>query len=143
MIRRMTQSDLDPVYAIEKRCFTASWSRETFEKSLASEACRFLVTEEDGRILGYAGIYLAPEEAELFSIACDPEEQRRGVASGLMDEIFLILKKEGAKKLYLEVRASNEAAKELYRKYGFCELGVRKEYYQNPTEDAILMAAFV
>ena len=143
MIREMTKKDLDTVYAIENRCFSSGWSRDTFEKSLASEACRFLVSEENGKISGYAGIYLAPEEAELFSIACDPSEQRKGIASGLMDEIFHILQIEGAKKLFLEVRSSNEAAKKLYRKYGFKEIGIRKEYYQKPTEDAVLMAAFV
>ena len=140
MIRPMTPEDLDQVMEIEKRSYTSGWARATYEKSLASPSCRYLVEEEENRICGYAGIYLAPEEAELFTIACDPKYRRKGIASRLMDALLHILKDENIRAFFLEVRSSNEPAKSLYKKYGFTQTGIRKQYYRDPEEDALLMA---
>ena len=139
MIRAMTEADLIEVLTIEEQSFSLPWSRSAYEESLGKDYYRFTVEETDGKIRGYAAIYLAPQEAELLRIAVDSAERKKGIAQKLLDAILKYLKEAEAEKLFLEVRSSNEAALRLYQKTGFHSIGIRKGYYENPKEDAVLM----
>ncbi len=136
MIRDAENKDLDQILNIQNQCFSGGWSRETFEKSLASENCRVLVEEEEGTLRGYAVVFVEQNEADLFALATAPAFRKKGIASSLLDTIQNSF---GIKKISLELRASNEAAKQLYLKYGFRVDGIKKGYYADPPEDAVLM----
>ncbi len=136
MIRDAVNKDLDQILNIQNQCFSNGWSRETFEQSLASENCRVLVEEEEGTLRGYAVVFAEQNEADLFALATAPAFRKKGIASSLLDTIQNSF---GIKKISLELRASNEAAKQLYLKYGFRVDGIKRDYYTAPPENAILM----
>lgn len=102
-----------------------------------------LVAELEGqvaaKILGFSVFYRVDEEAELWNIAVTPRYRRQSIARALLQSAFPILSAAGAKKLFLEVRCSNRPAMELYHSVGFTLLARRKEYYHNPTEDALVL----
>lgn len=136
----MTESHLPAVAALEKRCFPADpWSENVFRQALDSPDTAILLAEgEDGALLGYAVLYTVLDEGNLDNIAVAPEFRRQGVGDALLSALAGYAREHLAR-LMLEVRASNAPALTLYRKYGFAEVGRRKNYYDNPREDAILM----
>ena len=135
----MDRSHVPQVAALEKACFSTPWSEASLEQILFDPQASFIVAEaEDGYILGYAGLHVVLDEGYIDNIAVEQDARGHGVASALLD----VFCRFGAAKLAfltLEVRASNEPAIGLYQKYGFREVGRRKDYYQHPKEDAILM----
>lgn len=139
-ITPMTPDHLPAVAALERRCFPADpWSEAMFRQALDSPDTAVLLAEgEDGALLGYTVLYTVLDEGNLDNIAVAPEFRRQGVADGLLSALTGFAREHLAR-LMLEVRASNAPALALYRKYGFAEVGRRKNYYQNPREDAILM----
>lgn len=136
----MTPAHLPAVAALEKRCFPADpWSENLFRFALDSPNSTILLAEgADGVLLGYAVLYTVLDEGNLDNIAVAPEFRRQGVADALLSTLTGFARGHLAR-LFLEVRASNAPALTLYRKYGFAEVGRRKNYYDNPREDAILM----
>ena len=139
IIRNMCLADMDQVMIMERLCFTLPWPRGAFEGELTQNAmARYLVVEIDGRIAGYAGIWLIFDEGHITNIAVHPDFQRRGVASALLQRILSNAKACGIEACTLEVRRSNLAAQKLYEKYGFLPEGVRKGYYTDTKEDALL-----
>lgn len=136
----MTPAHLPAVAALEKRCFPADpWSENLFRFALDSPNSTILLAEgEDGVLLGYAVLNTVLDEGNLDNIAVAPEFRRQGVADALLSALTGLARGHLAR-LFLEVRASNAPALTLYRKYGFAEVGRRKNYYENPREDAILM----
>lgn len=136
----MTPAHLPAVAALEKRCFPADpWSENLFRFALDSPNSTILLAEgADGTLLGYAVLYTVLDEGNLDNIAVAPEFRRQGVADALLSTLTGFAREHLAR-LFLEVRASNAPALTLYRKYGFAEVGRRKNYYKNPREDAILM----
>lgn len=139
IIRNMTLADLDQVMDMEKRCFTLPWSRGAFEGELTQNAmARYLVAEVEGRVAGYAGIWLIFDEGHITNIAVHPSFQRRGIASLLLERVLSNAKACGIEAVTLEVRRSNLPAQRLYEKYGFQPEGVRKGYYTDTKEDALL-----
>lgn len=136
----MTPAHLPAVAALEERCFPHDpWSEHTFRQALDSPDTAILLAEgEDGALLGYAVLYTVLDEGNLDNIAVAPECRRQGVADALLSALAGYAR-EHLERLMLEVRASNAPALALYRKHGFAEVGLRKNYYQNPREDAILM----
>jgi len=139
VIRGMTLADMDQVMIMEKLCFTLPWPRGAFEGELTQNAmARYLVAEIDGRIAGYAGIWLIFDEGHITNIAVHPDFQRRGVASALLQRVLSNAKACGIEACTLEVRRNNLAAQKLYEKYGFLPEGVRKGYYTDTKEDALL-----
>lgn len=137
----MTPAHLSAVAALEKRCFPADpWSENVFRQALDSPDTAILLAEgEDGALLGYAVLYSVLDEGNLDNIAVAPEFRRQGVADALLSALAGLCRERELVHLMLEVRASNDPALALYRKYGFAEVGRRKNYYPNPREDAILM----
>ncbi len=138
-IRRMMPEDLDQVAAIEKLNFGVPWTREGFASSLEREEGLFLAAEENGKILGYIGAVLAPPEGDITNVSVHPEAAGRGIGGALVEELLRQTEKKGVTSLFLEVRKSNEAAIHLYQKRGFQQVGIRKNYYHEPLEDARIM----
>lgn len=136
----MTKERLPAVAALEQVCFPADpWSVELFQAALDNPNTSILLAEgEDGALLGYAVLSVILDEGNLDNIAVAPEARRRGVADALLSALTGF-GREHLAALLLEVRASNVAAIALYKKHGFAAVGRRKNYYEAPREDAILM----
>ena len=140
LIRRMRLKDVDAVAAIEQATFARPWSRESFRQELTRNvAARYLVAEEDGRVIGYAGAWLILDESHVTNIAVAENARGRGIGRRMTEELLRILSNLGASYATLEVRVSNERAQHLYRSLGFISVGKRKRYYEDNNEDAFLM----
>ena len=140
VIRFMRLKDVDAVATIEQETFARPWSRESFRQELTRNAvARYLVAEEDGKILGYAGAWVILDESHITNIAVRKEARGRGIGKKLTSELLQILSNLGACYATLEVRVSNERAQNLYKSLGFISVGKRKRYYEDNNEDAFLM----
>lgn len=140
IVRPMTTRDLDQVALLEEQCFSVPWSKAVFQVSLQEPHHRFLVAEEDGAILGYAGCYIILDEADVTNIAVSEKIRRLGVGRTLLQALKNVVRDAGAETLFLEVRESNDPAIRLYTSEGFTQVGRRKDYYEDPREDALLYA---
>ena len=138
-IRFMTEADLEQAAAIEAACFRESWSLDLLSSGFENKWNLYLAAEEDGRLAGYGAVCVIAGEGEIQRIAVHPSWRRMGVGRKLMEAMEACAAKQGAPDLILEVRAGNEAALGLYQSYGFVQEGLRRGYYRNPEEDAILM----
>lgn len=138
-IKEMCPSDLDEVAALEKEIFTMPWSKAGFEESLEQEAAMYLICRKDGVLAGYCGLRQSFEEAEITNVAVAPGYRRQGVASALLGRLMEWGEKRGIRRYILEVRTGNEAALRLYEGLGFCRVGIRKNFYERPWEDAVIM----
>ena len=135
----MTSEHLDQVADIERLCFSDPWSRRMLSEHLENECAATLVAQgADGTVLGYAGLLVVLDEGYIDNIAVEEAARRHGVGDALLD-VFCRFGQAHLSFLTLEVRASNAPAIALYRKHGFQEAGRRKNYYQQPREDAIIM----
>ena len=135
----MDRSHLESIAALERQSFYAPWSITMLEEELFNPQASFLVAEgENGQVLGYAGLQVVLDEGYIANIAVDPKWRRQGLAGELL-EVYCRFAQAHLAFLTLEVRASNEAAIALYVKHGFVQAGVRKNYYQDPKEDALIM----
>lgn len=131
--------DVQGIHAIEVACFSCPWHAVDIAIFLTSPDCVMLVAEEDGQILGYAGMRMVLDEGQIQNVATAPDARRRGVADALLSELFVLGKANALAMYTLEVRASNAAAQALYAKHGFAMVGRRRGYYTAPSEDAVLM----
>jgi [ribosomal protein S18]-alanine N-acetyltransferase len=140
-VREATDADIDTISAIEKASFSDPWPRGGFEPLVRAPHCLFLVAEEKpGELSGYSVARWVEDEAELLNIAVADELRGRGIGGRILDYLMAALEKKGIRHIFLEVRDSNVAARELYRSRGFRELSRRTGYYRRPTEDAIVLA---
>ena len=140
MIRKMTLDDIEQVIAIDRVSFSLPWPERSFRFELTDNpASRCWVAEVDGKIAGMIVVWLIVDEVHVATIATHPDFRRQGIAKNLLSHALQHLSTEGAQSSFLEVRASNLAAQDLYRKFGFEESGVRRRYYRDNDEDAILM----
>lgn len=140
ILRDMSESDLDAVLRIEREVHAHPWTAGNFSDALRSKyVCK--VYEHEGQMLGYAVLMLAVDEAELLDIAIAAGQQRHGWGRKLLEEMMALARRQNMQRMVLEVRASNLAAIALYRKAGFSNIGLRRDYYpaENGREDAILM----
>ena len=140
LIRRMTIDDVPTVAAIEAATFPTPWSEDAFRKEITDNpVARYLVAEKDGAVIGFAGAWIILDESHITNIAI--EESRRGLGCGraLTTALMQYLSNLGAAYATLEVRRSNLRAQNLYKSLGFVELGVRKRYYEDNREDALIM----
>ena len=138
-IRSMQKDDVKCVCELEREIFSCPWTKKGFEDSLRLTCTVFLTAEEDGVVLGYAGMYVSLDEAEITNVAVAAAHRRRGVGTLLVNRLKEEAKKRGIVKIALEVRTSNRSARRLYEQCGFVKRGVRKSFYEAPTEDADLM----
>ena len=135
----MDRSHIPAIAALERECFSRPWSEAALSEELYNDTACFLVAEgEDGTVLGYAGLHVILDEGYIDNVAVDPRYRRQGVADALLD-VFCRFGAEKLAFLTLEVRASNAPAIALYEKHGFYEVGRRKDYYDDPKEDALLL----
>lgn len=138
-VRSMSSADLLDVMLIERRSFSVPWEEPTFRGLMRRPSVALLVAELDDRVAGYSVTWFTDDAAELGDIAVLPELRGRGIGSLLLRESITLAAGRGARFLHLEVRHGNEVARRLYEKAGFDVAGVRKEYYTEPVEDAIVM----
>lgn len=139
-IRPMAAEDVDAVAAIEHEAFSSPWKAETFAGLIDRDGMELLVMEgPDGAVMGYAVLWCILDQGELANIAVRPEDRGKGLGAVLLEEVLSVSRARGVASLYLEVRASNHAAIALYERFGFRDVGRRRAYYQNPTEDARVM----
>ncbi|HZJ25059.1 MAG TPA: ribosomal protein S18-alanine N-acetyltransferase [Anaerolineales bacterium] len=139
-IRKMMLDDIEQVVAIDRVSFSLPWPERSFRFELTDNpASRCWVAEVDGKIVGMIVVWLIVDEVHVATIATHPEFRRQGIAKNLLSYALQHMSTEGAQSSFLEVRASNLAAQDLYRKFGFEESGVRRRYYRDNDEDAILM----
>ena len=135
----MTAEHIPQIAALERACFSRPWSEESLQGELWNDSAVIIVAEgEDGSVLGYAGLQTVLDEGYINNVAVDEKYRRQGIA----DELIAAFVRFGHAKLAfltLEVRASNAPAIALYAKHGFAEVGRRKNYYDDPKEDALLM----
>lgn len=137
-LRTMTAADVEALTAIEQTCFSDAWS-ERMVRDLADSIWDEVWVLEAEDILGYINYRFIAGEGELMRIAVLPEYRGHGYSKVLMDAMMEAAAKNQITDLTLEVRAGNESAIGLYKAYGFAEEAVRKKYYHNPTEDALIM----
>ena len=138
-IRPMTMEDCSQVAAIEAASFSMPWSIHAFEDSIGRENYRFFVVEENGEILGYCGFLYVLDEGEIPNVCVKESARQRGIGRQMMEALLEAAKSCGLSVLFLEVRESNQAARRLYESLGFIQNGMRKNFYELPTEDAVLM----
>lgn len=140
--RPMDRKDLARVTEVERASFSMPWTREAFGRLLdrPEVLCRVLEREEDPRVVGHAIVWRLAEEAELANIAVAPEARGRGLGGVLLDAVLDEVHGWGVRRVFLEVRRSDGRAQHLYRSRGFRRLGVRRNYYRRPREDAVIMA---
>lgn len=135
----MTEEHIPQIAALERACFSHPWSEDALRDELWNDSAVVVVAEgEDGTVLGYAGLQTVLDEGYINNVAVDPRFRRQGVAGQLV-EAFLRFGAARLAFLTLEVRASNAPAIALYEKYGFAQAGRRRDYYDDPREDALLM----
>jgi len=135
----MTAGHIPQIAAIERACFSHPWSEEMLREVLWNDAAVMVVAEgEDGAVLGYAGLQAVLDEGYIDNVAVAPAFRRRGIADALLSA-FVRFGREKLAFLTLEVRESNLPAIALYQKHGFRAAGRRKNYYDDPKEDAVIM----
>ncbi len=138
-VREMLAKDVDEVARIEQQSFSRPWSRQAFLDALALGNTYFLVAEENGKILGYAGMYVAIDEGEVTNVAVRSQERCRGIGGMLLDALKKEAERRALARLVLEVRVSNEGAIRLYERKGFQNRGIRRQFYDCPKEDAYIL----
>ena len=139
----LSEKDIDEVERIEKESFSEPWSRDAFEDATDNGFhriyCLKLGTENADITVAYIGWAVVSGEAEITNVAVDAKFRGKGCGNELMKHAMAAFEKEGVEKIFLEVRAGNAPAIGLYEKFGFRGIGVRKNFYRFPTEDAIVM----
>lgn len=139
-IRMMDLIDMDGVLEVENRSFSAPWTREAFYQEIVkNQFAYYFIASIGGKIVGYCGLWVVVENANITNIAVDPDYRKQGIGEALMQGAVDMARMLGAEKLSLEVRVSNEGAQHLYRKFGFQPGGIRKNYYTEDQEDALVM----
>lgn len=138
-IRKATRDDIPALCALERECFSMPWVEKSFEDFFSLDFTDALaaVDMSDGKVVGYAGLYRSGNEGDITNIAVTASMRRKGVGRALIEGLKSL---EGIENLFLEVRISNSPAISLYEGQGFKKDGVRKNFYSNPREDAILMS---
>lgn len=140
IIRQATVEDVDDIYEIETLCFPDPWSRDALVYEFTENPRAFyIVAELDEKVVGYAGLWWIADEGHITNVAVKPGYRNRHIGEGIINVMIDFTSQEGIKHHTLEVRPSNTAAINLYQKFGFRTEGIRKEYYANNKEDALIM----
>lgn len=142
VLRQMTTDDLDSVLALEVALFGAeAWSRQMLAGELAQQPASryYLIAEEDGTVVGYAGLMTGGGQADVLTIAVATVRWGQGIGSELIAALLAESVRRGCTEIFLEVRADNTRAQRLYQRWGFAEIGIRRGYYQPSGTDAIVM----
>ncbi len=142
VIDRATLADLDEILELERQCFPTPWSREAFAREIGREddVALYVAARDGDELVGYSGMWVLPAEAHLCTIGVSPRHRRKGLGQRILLHMIDEAAQRGAARLVLEYRLSNLAAHDMYSKYDFRLLGVRRNYYRDglKTEDAIV-----
>ena len=139
ILREMLIDDLEQVMEIERELFHVPWTREGFFTFLTREDAMFLVVEEKEQILGYCRLLMVLDEGDITNVAVRRDRQKEGIGNFLMESLIRLAAERGVTTIHLEVRVGNDRAIRLYERNGFTRDGIRKGYYSDPAEDALLM----
>lgn len=135
----MNEHHVPQIALLERECFADPWSQQSIASELHNPLSLWLVAQEGQTLLGYVGSQTCLDETDMMNIAVSPASRRQGVARALIEALVSALRQHGSKQLTLEVRASNGPARQLYESLGFLQVGLRKNYYRNPKEDALIL----
>ena len=135
----MTSAHVAQIAELEKRCFNDPWSENSIASELNNRLSCWLVALEGDVVIGYVGSQTVLGETDMMNIAVHPDYRNQGVAKKLIQNLMDIISEQGSHSLMLEVRQSNEPAKNLYASLGFETVGIRKNYYRNPKENALIL----
>ena len=135
----MNEHHVSQIALLERECFADPWSQQSIASELHNPLSVWLVAQQGQTLLGYVGSQTCLDETDMMNIAVFPASRRQGVARALIDALVSALRERGSKQLTLEVRASNGPARQLYESLGFLQVGLRKNYYRNPKEDALIL----
>ena len=138
-IVRMAETDVDEVHGIELKVFADPWSKQAFMSDLKNDFAYPVVARCEKKIAGYASLYQAADEMQIGNIAVAPDFHQRGIGTRMLEFILQLARDNHKNLVVLEVRQSNTAATNLYKKFGFKIAGKRKYYYHKPVEDALIM----
>lgn len=139
VISEMTPEDVGEVARLEREIFSLPWSEEGFLSSLRSKDTLYLKVTLEDRVIAYCGLLQSFDEADITNVAVSSAFRGRGVGFAMLQELMARGRARGIARYTLEVRAGNDAAIALYRRLGFCSVGVRKNFYEKPREDALIM----
>ena len=135
----MTEADCEKTELLMKKCFSIPWSVESLKEMFHTEGYSSFLAKEGEEVVGYVGMKMVLDEADITNVAVLPSHRKRGIARKLLEQLLDEAKRQSLHSIYLEVRTSNVAAITLYEHAGFKQVGQRKNYYDNPREDARLM----
>ena len=138
-ITNMTNAHVAQIAELEKRCFNDPWSETSIASELNNRLSSWLVALEGDVVGGYVGSQTVLGETDMMNVAVHPDYRKQGIATELIQTLIDTLSKQGSHSLMLEVRQTNEPAKNLYKALGFETVGIRKNYYRNPREDALIL----
>lgn len=139
-IRKMRKEDIDEVYQIECQSFSAPWTKESLFYELEQNLfAKYVVVELEDQVIGYCGLWVVMDDAQITNIAVHPDYRGRKIGEALLRFAIQLSREMKAKRLSLEVRVSNHIAQSLYKKVGFEPGGIRKNYYTDNQEDALVM----
>ena len=139
LIRRIEESDIAELYNIERLSFTSPWSFKSLMSELTNPLAVYFAAELEGQVVGYIGMYKILDEGHITNLAVKPAYQLLGIAKRLLNTLCDFAEKNNMSLLTLEVRPSNYPAISLYESFNFKNVGMRKNYYSAPTEDAYIM----
>lgn len=139
VVRNITEADVDQVFALEQAIFSSPWTRTAIMTEVISPKCHYKVIDRDGEILGYAGLWKVIDEGHITNIAVKEGYRNKGLGRMLIEALVEECRKLDVDRYTLEVRVSNEPAIALYKSLGFETAGVRKNFYDKPKEDALIM----
>lgn len=129
------------ILTVEQECFSAPWSEKMFKEEISGKFSHYYVAEVDGHAVAYMGMWSLSGEGHITNVAVSKAFRRQGIAKALISHFIKIAGQENLEFMTLEVRSSNEAAISLYKSFGFVDVGLRKNYYENK-EDAYLLTKF-
>jgi [ribosomal protein S18]-alanine N-acetyltransferase len=137
----MTDNDVNGVFNISNSCFSMPWSMESIKSELNNPLAKYIVAKDtdSNLVIGFVGVWIVVGEGSITNIAVHPDYRKQGIGAKLLDSLINLCNDLNCSLINLEVRSSNYAAQNLYKKYGFVVDGLRKGYYENNKEDAILM----
>ncbi len=140
VIRVAEERDIKPMADLDRICFAEPWSEEAFKSDIMeNDRAFYIVAEIDGRLAGYAGLWVIVDEGHITNVAVAPENRRKGIGRAIVATLIEVAEENGLNSFTLEVRESNLAAQALYREFKFKPAGIRKGYYLDNGENAIIM----
>ena len=132
-------TDSEKIAIIEEECFSVPWSKKAVEEFIENSLCTMIVAKDKEEIVGYIGLYIIADDCDIANVAVTKNYRGQGIAIALIKLATEYAKNKGVTKMMLEVRESNLPAIRLYEKLGFSTVGIRKNYYTQPKENALLM----